>query len=537
MDPLRLSPSERAREADPHYIPYWAHHFSGNNLKLEMTKKEIFDQHINRQINRRKQAENKAKQLGSEELKAVRTLLSGKGMEKFQEIEDKPTYKENDLSFIPETQAAALKIIETGQGKIESVSEFVDLLNQYLATFPKAAQAIYPEYVDQLVEKIANSHSKNVTAYDDVDSRIIAGLLGRYNMDMFKTGSGHIDVDIPTVIGKIAALAKALPSVAGSNQTFTVRNSKNSKTSEASSDAELIDAALGKAKAWIQEANQAMLEVSKGLLKLKGDKIVAEALSKVEHSFKLTANDFCDVNLTLSPFYEDMYHGLEKGLARMKGVKRSKADFGVWVGEEDTGVFIGVNAKNYRLNTKDHTSSASFKIQDGTPLLTLLIREIGYSPLTIHEIIGLGAVHAVGDDFDFINKEWKELVNQIKMRSVFSALAGLENTIDQSYFMAIDGVFYRMEDVLLHLRDHGTIQFLTKRGKTGTPMEYGLLRSTYTKINYWHQKRVALPNAEEALARAKDTRTQAYRIMYNTKVSVQITMNEMASFAKMGLLN
>ena len=68
------------------------------------------------------------------------------------------------------------------------------------------------------------------------------------------------------------------------------------------------------------------------------------------------------------------------GLATDKEWKRSKQDSLISISNEGVKIDIslGVNSKNYKDPVSENLSSYRIKIQDETPLFTLLSREAGY---------------------------------------------------------------------------------------------------------------------------------------------------------------
>lgn len=517
------------------YIPYWLSRNEVSSLSSDITKTEIMDNHIKTQKQRRRNFVKKAKSLGEKEKKAAQALLSGKGMKRFEAFQKTNLETKIDTSA-PESTQAALAIIEAGINKLDNANEFVTLLNNYLNTFSDYADGIFQSYAANLVEDMSNSRSKKVQQYDDVDSRIIEALLGRYNNDMFKINAK--ENNIPTTLAKIVSMANSLPAVIDSGQTFTVRHQGSNQETEISSDSpEFIEVAIDKAIAWLRELDKGLKEISLGLAKLKADKKVYEILQDVEHTFKHTATDYFEINFKPDPKQTEMLSAIKGGLTRATQKKMAKADFGIWIGEENVGAFMGVNAKNYSKSLNPNSSSASFKIQDETPMLTLLMREAHFSAGEIVNLIRLGAGHVnFADDDDLANENWNKLITQIKYRSVLSALAGLDNTVDQSYYMAIGGTFYKIEDVLANIRDYGGVTISAQKADSQKEIGQGLKREAYQKINRWIAAESQSPNIIDAEERSAMVHISAYRLMYETKLRVEIRLGEIAAFMKLGYL-
>lgn len=131
-------------------------------------------------------------------------------------------------------------------------------------------------------------------------------------------------------------------------------------------------------------------EISSGLGLLRSHKQVLTLLENVEHSFVHTGNKNFETNFIPSPEQKRILDQVKnnKGINATKA-KRAKADFGLWVGETNVGAFMGVNAKNYTNVLEPNATTYDFKAQDETPLLTLLVRECGYSGSELHNIYQL----------------------------------------------------------------------------------------------------------------------------------------------------
>ena len=110
---------------------------------------------------------------------------------------------------------------------------------------------------------------------------------------------------------------------------------------------------------------------------------------------------------TADPQQEEMFQQLQKyrknnGLSQITRTSKKTAKSDIALGESENSVYgiIGVSVKDYtEVNINDPATPAVFHIQSGTSLLTLLMREAGFSTSELITFINMGVAIPKGIDF------------------------------------------------------------------------------------------------------------------------------------------
>lgn len=505
------------------YLHYWAKDVENLGIVFE-TKEQILNNALRVFNNRKRRLVNKMVKNGME-AKDARALLSGKAMQGIgQTIETTPP---SDPSF-PQINDinAAEALINAALTKIDDVDHFAALLNNFINQLPEKTKTLLNDYSKMLIDSWTGSAAvKNMST---VDQQIMASLLGRYNNKAFQVMGNSSGVG--TCLAKLYMAAQTLPNANFSGSAYTIRHQGGSKEGfSAEGEGQLTTILAQKCAGWLREMDKNLKEISSGLGLLRSHKEVLTLLENVEHSFVHTGNQNFETNFIPSAEQQRILNQVKnnKGINATKA-KRAKADFGLWIGETNVGAFMGVNAKNYTNVLEPNATTYDFKAQDETPLLTLLVRECGYSGSELHNIYQLAV--AVDPSSNF-NQQWNELIENIKYRALLSVLAGLENSVDQSYYMAINGRFFTMGDFIRHIRNSSSsVGIRAVASKKQAHAGRGLDRKVYEQINKLNfQTQSGLSREENAKVRSDTVEPMVTNIMYATKIRTEIHLTELAS--------
>lgn len=523
-----------------HYLHYYARNVPDGGFydNFMIDKKEAINESMRLFTNRKRRLVRKLSKIDNMDASTARALLSGKALSPVGEIiEDfDPSTIEGFSDADVGSPEAAIAIIDAAEKGVGSIENFVELLNNYLNSIPAETQSLLQDYAADLVEKFAkgekNTGSRIVNSkYSDVDDKILASLAGRYNMEAFKVPS---DGKLKTCLIKIKAMAESLPKASAGS--YTVRHEGGSLIGKDfdSNDPEFIQELCGKAARWVAELDKTAKEYSKGMIYLAGNKKLEDVLKNVEHTFIMTGNSNFETNFIPDPEQERFFKEIDGALGRAKRKKKSKSDFGFYVGEDMVSGFIGVNAKNYKENLNPNASSATFKIQDETPLLTLMAREAGMSGNDIFKVMQTLVARGNSERTATLNNSWEKIKKTIAYKSFLSCLAGLENSVDQSYYMAISGKFYTMSDVFQHIRKSAGSDVVLRTAKEEG--SEGFNRSTYTELNKSKfQKNPGMSRIENAMERSDLVEKGSTEYLYNAKMRVELKLSELVAFTKMAL--
>lgn len=523
-----------------HYLHYYAKNVQDGGFYTDflLDKKDAINESMRLFNNRKRRLVRKLSKVDNMDASTARALLSGRTLtsigEAVQDFDSSTIegFSDTDVGS-PEAAIAIINAAEKGVGSIEN---FVNLLNNYLNSIPAEVQSLLQDYAADLVERFANG-GKNTgsiavnSKYSDVDDKILASLAGRYNMEAFKVPS---DGKLKTCLVKIKAMADSLPNASAGS--YTVRHEGGSLVGKDFdiNDPEFIQELCGKAARWVAELDKTAKEYSKGMVYLAGNKKLADVLKNVEHTFIMTGNSNFETSFIPDPEQERFFKEIDNALGRAKRKKKSKSDFGFYVGEDMVSGFIGVNAKNYKENLNPNASSATFKLQDETPLLTLMAREAGMSGNDIFKVIQTLVARGNSERTATLNDSWEKIKKTIAYKSFLSCLAGLENSVDQSYYMAIGGKFYTISDVFQHIRKSAGSDVILRIAKKEGGV--GFNRSTYTELNKSKfQKNPSLSRVRNAMERSSLVEKGSTEYLYNAKMRIEIKLSELVAFTKMAL--
>lgn len=520
----------------------------------EETKEEILTKHLESLARRKEAAIQKAKEIGEEERRLVQDLLSPAGEEShlLKDIgkispSDYVSSTKNDLDFNIHEQKL-LEILSSDIEDLNNIEDFVKKLNDYLSTLPKLTQDLLDLYTYDIVERARQKsgkgnilHSKNLSKYgEDIETKIIAALMGRYSMDAFVIPENS-SINFVTAMGKIKLMAELLPLI-DFDKGIDTRHEKE-KIREDLTGSELKQEILNKCKAWLENADKTAKEIThaKGIFEIK--------INQILPAFKLLEDTVVEVESSPTKNYEVKFTGDDDiaemrktlGLSLEKDIKRSKKDCSFKITKDGTEITVslGTNVKNYQNPISENLSSYRIEIQNGTPLFYFLTREAGYTGYQMWEILQVATAFDKDRSFAEANKKWNSLMEKIQYRSLLNALAGFENTNDQSFYMCINKNFWTMEDFIIHfLRDSNSAMALAERKnlenkETGKrEFYYGLIRSTYSDVNKFRPENDRSERRLKAIERSNDTWDKSLEIMYNTKVRVEITIKEIARLFK-----
>lgn len=517
---------------DANYLHYWGENIGENyNLLLE-TKQKIIESHIQTLSFRKAQLKAKAVNLDmtAQDAEAVLngTVLKGVGSAIESSLEEKTEDNSVEITDVD----MAEKIINTNINSIQNVGQFLDLLNNYLDSLPSNLKIILDGYSNALLEEWSNSTRAAVMkTYGNASEQIFASLMGRYRQDMFKVPGDEASNGMSTSLLKLKQMVNSLPVAVESGNSFIVRHQGESVGTKVGEESELVQQAMVKTKGWLRQMYKELAEISKGVAFFESHKPLVEKIEDVHGSFEHTGSKNFNVNFKPDPSLELFMNKVQVGLSRMTGKKVAKSDFGFYIGDKKVGAFAGVNAKNYNTNFTPDTTSFTFKVQDETPLITLLIRECEYGEQDLHNIYQIATASYRNETTNSsLNSIWNEIIENVKYRALLAVLAGLDTSIDQSYYMAINGRFFTMGSVLQHIKD--TASVVTMRSVAGSKQDNavpGLKRDTYVQMNRRNfQKNPRMTRIENALRRSDITNFTTSQIMYNTKIRTEIRLTELS---------
>ena len=531
------------------------------------TKENILKRQLENLIRRKEKAIKKAGQIGEEERKIVQGLLNPSKSEDNNLLKEISKITSVDYAnFIksnvnPDAHIQKfLELINIDIENLQGVEDFVEKLNNYLESLPELTQKLLDLYTQDVIERSRQKQRKgkllqstNLSSYTEIDDKILAALMGKYSIDALRIPKNSA-TNFATSIGKIKLVAKTLPNANLSNG-MEVRHG-NETSGKFLQDNELFKEIVNKCIAWLREADKSAREITegKGLIDLKL-KYLAPKLEKISKDTIIRTDLSGTKNFEVKVIEDEGIKEMRQmlGLATDKEWKRSKQDSLISISNEGVKIDInlGVNSKNYKDPISENLSSYRIKIQDETPLFTLLSREAGYSGTSgynseeIYHILQVASVVNEIDNFnDPINKldyeeadkRWNKLMDSVRYRSLLNTLAGFEGSNDQSFYMNINGTFWTMEDFLNYFISSDSEILFSEIKRKDKEKSYGLIRSTYVNLNKQsYQVDDADGKELNGFQRSEAMWVKGLHTMYDTKIRVEINLQEISKLMQLVL--
>lgn len=437
------------------------------------------------------------------------------------------------LNYIGVTNGDSVKLADMPISEAIGILNNIDPKINSIDIFCKQAKATIDQYLsDNNIKTMFDSYATQVLdAYAQktglsggaVARGIISDLLSRSSEGFFHA-IGQENA-LGTAVTKMIAATKALQDPPADMGTMTVKHSGSKKTTQAS-DSQILEELILKFNKWANYQNSITAETAFALMTLKGNK---EILQKLEDNKIKVDSSIGGKNFSVTRrFHPDgqakkLLGQIKDALERATRAKKSKADVSFYVTEGGVRTDVGVSVKNYKNKISPTKKTYDMTIQQGTPLLTMLLREAALSGTRMNEIYNLAAVHG---DSASLNAQWAQLIEYLKYKSLLNTLAGFTGP-EESYYISINGNLWTMTDFINHIINSDSIVQWSeyKDSQTG-----GLTRDVYVRQNRWVAP--SRRNPYKGLTRSKNLQESISGIMYATKLKVDIRLSELALLFK-----
>jgi len=524
------------------YLHFWQEHIPeeawANQIWYE-TKTEILERHLLNLAKRQEKIKRIAKQNNIDE-EAVSQFLSGEILQGISTISNKD-FENNDETEISADKDPREIITRLKKDLLtfDTIDDFVDTINNYLQSLSDETQHMLDAYVENTMLKVTEGSilgQDSLAGYSSA-GKVIAALMGKYSNDAFKIPD-NANEQYNTAMGKVVLAAQLIPLCQEEIKSgMIVRHGKTGSTNSGhfEKDIFLLDEVRKKCIAWLREADKTLREVSEGVGIVRSHLKALEANEQIEHfieqqvSYSHTGNNYYGVNFNPDSELKEILKEVKQKQAYYK--KKAKKDFSIDITDEGgvLRIALGANAKNYEKQLTDNLKSYTIKIQDGTPMSTLLGREAGYTGEDMWAILQIASGISRNNDYSEADNKWQFLIKSIGYRSLLNALAGFEDTDDQSFYMVINGNFWTMSNFIEHFLNSsssvGLSEVANSNGKN-----LGLVRSTYSNLNQqlWQVDTEGDGILDDAQDRSDLLWRRSLDLMYNTKIRVEITMREIS---------
>ena len=506
---------------------------------LKKTKTSILKKH-QRKI---RQMEEKARQsmlaAGVKE-SDIEDILSGRIFQNMTMAMDATPDSVEAVSWPTNIQNAYAFLSNTSQ--IDKVENLIGALKTFFdgmsGEYEKILKGYASAIIDDFTRGVKGTLSKQ-TKTGSVQQKIIDSILGRYNNDVFSvrdTLPGIKNLNAGMI--KLYMLYKCLPEYGG--KTTEVRHhgqEVGSGTKGSLSDGEILQGVVGKARSYVTGFNKTTVEYAIAYGFLGAHRPLINILPGMKTS--VVGRQSKNMNIVYESDIQEMFRIVEAA-EQTKTV--SKPDVKLTFGANGVTGELNFSVKEYDSVTYSPNgmiqNAKGIKVQDSTPLLTLMAREASFSASDINYTVKVAAATNLneantGTDSSGNNLavEWEYIKELITYSAGLSAVAGLaESTNGQNLFMVINRQVIPIRKIFDNIRKNKSNKALELGygSKKGASASQGLEKATYEKINIENYKKQDKNNPTPWLDRSEQTYTDVLKQMYNTKIKISLNLTNLA---------
>lgn len=507
---------------------------------VNVSKKQILSNALSKQQERNKRV------FRTQDLSEISELIHNEGLLKgFNQGQVGDTAMA--ISF-PNTLEAAMELLSSIEKGITNVRKFNETLNAFVNTVDEeylklTAGAGSSKYFNAIRNNFIANKSLGVQKAKGKtpEERIYETMMTSTYKGKAFSFSGKIEQnnigDITNQsLGKIYTLSNLL-----SQELKQAGGISGSSMFKPGSNKDFWENVGIKLKGWIQNFFAVAAETAAFNAFVKGEhEFFKELTSKIgPHTVNMTGSTRqgvgFDVRFQEDPQLEAMFKRLEQ-LRKDKGSqsagaawnirndKTAVSDVMLQVTNGGVESYIGVSVKDYRgMNITADGTAYSFHTQSNTSLLTLLLREAGFTTSELITLFNIGAT-IPKEGKDRMVGAWEKIKTQVTYRAMFAALAGLDNTNDQIFYMALNGRLFTMQDI---------IETMIKNVDNGKDVAFlhlvkgdGLNRARYQEINKDNFVLLNKNNTkdEAKLERSNQVIAELMDLLQETKVNTSVSI-------------
>lgn len=458
-------------------------------------------------------------------------------LKKYVAMEQNQSQPPGDLEMLPLEQAiAAAKSIDLGAAN-NSIAQYTNALENFLNTVLKPTDSNLADLQASIVREYAakSGISKgNLTSNQEskVCERLLRDILSNENGEFFKVrkGSAEAQAGITTSYRKIAAAAYALKHFQGEGlpiKRALVQYGDSSKRRAqtrhtVSGESDILNEISNKINASMDNIKFGAAETTRVYGSLLGaEKVMKEMNKNLKIENKHLGNSRNGISIDVitqnNKTFERALNEINVSKARLS-VKASKADNGFYVTENGVraGVTFTVKDGEGLIKSTNGVQSASIRLQSGTPLLTLLAREAGFSSdelFTVYQMLVAHGNEPLHDNW------WERIKDTLNDLAFLDALAGISQE-DRATFMVLGDRIATVQDILAERMSNNGANISSKvslsKWNEGT-----LSRAPYVAMNVWQGSK---PNTTIANERSAKLFNSVSDKLYATKIQIDMTI-------------
>jgi hypothetical protein len=488
---------------------------------------------------------------------------NSKWVEELNSTNTKPTSAEQGYPATYEAMSALMKAAEEGAS---TQAQFVKQLNNFLDTVEKEylgnnrVLSDYTKYVTKMFinNKRVGSVQGNQNAQGNIAGRIIEACIRNTRTKAFRVrdyagvteSSKKLDSALLQLTALRAALGRSL-NYGGGTSYMSGRVYSTDKN--------------GKVKTYWDRVREVVRQLVRDFQSLVGEMGV---LKSVTTGSKETLEVFETMERELNGIFGSTHY--EKGnriscvtklreddrirqdLQKMVDLEKTngrvfsmyntttnhpKADISFFSSDDKVQGKLGISVKDYETHIDaSGINVTDIKLQNSTPLLTLMLRECDYGYDELVTIMNIGAARPVHPAYkgraetqyeSSLNSMWERIKENVQYKAVLSALAGLGEENERVFYLSANNVIYSVTDILSHLSNTLTVGSSVKFSKIDEHMNRSKLQALNER-NYIEGHR----DKEHATSRSEATRLDIMAAWYNAKINVTLNLAQMQSLLK-----
>lgn len=546
--------------AGEYYLHYWAKHATpaiaaaarlAGQSESEILSKAKMKINMAREKQRRELVDSYGND--PETLAQIEYIVSGKFLENVQNINQTITANAQPLPFqqvIGITPEALINDAENGVAASQAFITQLEQLENEILSYIGENSDFAKKYQDLVIDYFTKKKGRySGGRFNDTQANIIDALLSHGAEGFFKKSNAaykgdfkKLTADQGRILTAISLLkdpsnfTKYIEAIGGENPSGIIRHGDGSEYLQADKF-EAITEFFTKILKWKDQGVAIAAEAASGAGAISALQKAAEGFKEMEVKLsEKTGTGTYDVKTNFSGT-KTLFDRVDKNAYKRASAKRTgKSDNVLEISIDKDGgnvtLYQGLTVKNYRtinISGEGSLRSANIQIQSGTPLLTLLVREAGFSMSDIINLMqvatAFGTEGAYNNGLETI---WNQTMEKAKYLALLDTLAGFTNEQDQAFFMVFNGKIFDIVDILDSLdRSTGSGISWTTIGDTN---QAGLKRMTYLAMNKWVAPQGKL-DYDSAETRSDMLITDVSTQMYNTKIRIKIHIAQLAALA------
>lgn len=458
-------------------------------------------------------------------------------LKKYVDMEQNQSQPPGDLEMLPLEQAiAAAKSIDLGAAN-NSIAQYTNALENFLNTVLKPTDSNLADLQASIVREYAakSGISKGgLTSNQEskVCERLLRDILSNENGEFFKVRKGSVEAQagITTSYRKIAAAAYALKHFQGEGlpiKRALVQYGDSSKRRAqtrhtVSGESDILNEISNKINASMDNIKFGAAETTRVYGSLLGaEKVMKEMNKNLKIENKHLGNTRNGISIDTitqnNKTFEQALKEIEVSKSRLS-VKTSKADNGFYVTENGVraGVTFIVKDGEGLIKSTNGVQSASIRLQSGTPLLTLLAREAGFSSdelFTVYQMLVAHGNEPLHDNW------WERIKDTLNDLAFLDALAGISQE-DRATFMVLGDRIATVQDILAERMSNNGANISSKVSLSKWNKGF-LSRAPYVAMNVWQGSK---PNTTIANERSAKLFNSVSDKLYATKIQIDMTI-------------